>query len=97
MEWAVTEAARLPLSVRMLLEAHRRLLSGVRGARRRPGEFRTIQNWIGRPGSTLADASFVPPPAGEITGAIADWERFANEEPDIREQSGVDSVALFGC
>jgi Fic family protein len=83
MEWAVTEAARLPLSVRMLLETHRRLLSGVRGAQRRPGELRTTQNWIGQPGATLASASFVPPPPGEIAAALTDWERFANEDRDM--------------
>ncbi|HEV7494078.1 Fic family protein [Baekduia sp.] len=83
MEWAVTEAPRLPLSNRMLLETHRRLLSGVRGAERRPGEFRTTQNWIGPPGSTLQNASFVPPPPDALAEALADWERFANEEPDM--------------
>jgi Fic family protein len=83
MEWAMAEAPRLPVSSRMLLETHRRLLSGVRGGGRRPGEFRTTQNWIGRPGSTLASASFVPPPPAEIAAALADWERFANEEPDM--------------
>jgi Fic family protein len=83
LEWAVTEAPRLPLSNRMLLKIHRRLLHGVRGTERRPGEFRTTQNWIGRPGSTLATASFVPPPPGELGDALADWERFANERPDM--------------
>ena len=56
MEWAVTQAPSLPISNRMLLETHRRLLSGVRGAERRPGEFRSTQNWIGSPGSTLETA-----------------------------------------
>lgn len=83
LEWAVTEAPRLPLSNRMLLETHRRLLHGVRGAERRPGEFRTTQNWIGRPASTLATAIFVPPPPEELADALADWERFANEESDM--------------
>lgn len=83
MEWAITEAPRLPISNRMLLEAHRRLLSGVRGAERRPGEIRTTQNWIGRPGSTIANADFVPPPPDVIADALADWERFANEEPEM--------------
>lgn len=83
LEWAVTEAPRLPLSNRMLLETHRRLLHGVRGAERRPGEFRTTQNWIGRPGSTVETAGFVPPPPDELAPALADWERFANEEPDM--------------
>ena len=80
MEWAVTQAPQLPLSIRMLLETHRRLLSGVRGAERRPGEFRTTQNWIGRPGSNLATASFVPPPPEALAESLADWERFVNED-----------------
>jgi len=83
MEWAVSAAARLPLSNRVLLETHRRLLHGVRGAARRPGEFRSTQNWIGRPGSTVETASFVPPPPDEVATALADWERFANEQPDM--------------
>ncbi len=83
MEWALTEGTALPLSNRLLLEMHRRLLSGVRGTQRRPGEYRTTQNWIGRPGSTLNTASFVPPPPGALADALADWERFANEEPDM--------------
>ena len=83
MEWAVNEAPRLPISNRMLLETHRRLLNGVRGAERRPGEFRSTQNWIGRPGSTIENASFVPPPADALAPALADWERFANTQPDM--------------
>jgi Fic family protein len=83
MEWAVAEAPRLPISNRMLLEAHRLLLRGVRGAARRPGEFRTTQNWIGPPGSTLESASFVPPPPEVLADALADWEQFANEEPEM--------------
>lgn len=83
MEWAVTAATKLPLSSRLLLETHRRLLHGVRGADRRPGEYRATQNWIGRPGSDLRTAGFVPPPADELVEAMADWERFANESPEM--------------
>ncbi|MGC9220360.1 MAG: Fic family protein [Solirubrobacteraceae bacterium] len=83
MEWAVTQAPTLPISNRMLLETHRRLLSGVRGAERRPGEFRSTQNWIGQPGSTLETAGFVPPPPDVLADALADWERFANEQPEM--------------
>ncbi|MBF6619489.1 MAG: Fic family protein [Patulibacter sp.] len=83
MEWAVTAAPQLPISVRMLLETHRRLLNGVRGADRRPGEFRTTQNWIGAPGSSIETASFVPPPPDTLAEALADWERFANETPEM--------------
>ncbi|MEY3659385.1 MAG: hypothetical protein RLZZ169_210 [Pseudomonadota bacterium] len=64
----------LPISVRMLCEAHRLLLDGVRGAGKQPGELRRSQNWIGgtRPGS----AAFVPPPPQEVADLLANLERF---------------------
>ena len=64
----------LPMSVRMLCEAHRLLLDGVRGAGKQPGELRRSQNWIGgtRPGS----AAFVPPPPQEVADLLANLERF---------------------
>lgn len=83
MEWALTELHRLPLGIRMLIEMHRRLLQGVRGSERRPGEFRTTQNWIGEPGSTIESASFVPPPPDVLQDSLADWERFANEDVEM--------------
>src|SRR5262245_37364007 len=54
--------AELPLSLRLIREIHERLMRGVRGGSKTPGEFRRSQNWIGPPGSTLANAMFVPPP-----------------------------------
>ena len=53
---------KLPLSLWLLREAHGILLSGVRGGAATPGEFRTMQNWIGSPGALLDGASHVPPP-----------------------------------
>lgn len=61
----------LPLSIRLLNETHRRLMRGVRGAEKRPGEVRKSQNWIG--GSRPANALYVPPPPhvlGELLGAF---------------------------
>ena len=70
-----------PMSVRLLREMHERLLSGVRGRHRRPGELRSSPVWIG--GSTLGDAVFVPPPPDEMQVALSDLERFlhANDLP----------------
>ena len=83
MRWALAERKRLPISSRMLCELHRRLMAGVRGRERAPGELRKTQNWIGAPNSTVETAEFVPPPASELASLLTDWERFANEEPDM--------------
>ena len=81
MDHAVAALARLPISARLVRETHAVLLAGVRGAHQRPGEFRTSQNWLGAPGSTIETASFVPPPPEALVGAFDDWERFVNEAP----------------
>lgn len=73
----------LPISSRLLREMHRRLMAGVRGRDLSPGEFRTTQNWIGPPGSTIESAPFVPPPPSELPELLSDWERFAHEEPEM--------------
>ena len=50
-----------PLSLRLIREMHELLMSGVRGEHSTPGEFRRTQNWIGSPGCTLNEATYVPP------------------------------------
>ncbi len=67
----------LPISVRLLCDAHRRLLDGARGAGKQPGELRRSQNWIGgtRPGNAL----FVPPPPERVDELLADMERFIHD------------------
>jgi Fic family protein len=60
----------LPLSLRLIRELHTVLLDGVRGSYQNPGEFRTIQNQIGRP------ARFVPPPPHEMQQALQDFEQY---------------------
>ena len=69
----------LPLCVRLVRELHGKLMEGVRGQNAAPGVFRTTQNWIGKPGSTLATANFIPPPPGEVEPCLAAWEKFLHE------------------
>ena len=74
--YARTELAgknRLPICMRLLNEAHRRLMRGVRGAAKQPGEVRRSQNWIG--GSRPGNAAYVPPPVAALPDLLGDLER----------------------
>ena len=80
----------LPLSVRLLCDAHRLLLDGARGAGKQPGELRRTQNWIG--GTRPGNAAFVPPPPEQVPALLADLERFIHDpEPTL---SALARVAL---
>lgn len=69
----------LPLSLRLLCEIHGELMHNVRGGEKTPGAFRTSQNWIGPAGSSLATASFVPPPPHELMNTLGDLEKFLHD------------------
>lgn len=83
MNLGLERLAELPVSVRLIKAIHGRLLAGVRGARLTPGELRQSQNWIGPGGSTIADATFVPPPPDEVPRALGDLETFLHAEDDL--------------
>lgn len=68
-----------PLSLRLIRETHRILLSGGRSRNKAPGEFRRSQNWIG--GSRPGNASFVPPPQERLAELMGQLERFLNNDP----------------
>jgi Fic family protein len=83
LEHALGRLDELPISQRLIREAHRILMTGVashRGAQIVPGEFRTDQNWIGA--RLIANARFVPPPPQEVPAAISDLEKYINDPND---------------
>lgn len=63
--------SELPLSLRLIRDMHRVLLTGVRGQERAPGEFRRVQVAIG----TTAERRFVPPPVSELAGCLDAFEK----------------------
>ncbi len=70
----------LPFSTRLLNLIHERLLEGVRGQGKYPGELKRTQNWIGPSGCNLREATYVPPPPHETAGLMSDLEKFYHFE-----------------
>lgn len=71
----------LPLCTRLLCEAHKRLMKGVRGANKQPGEIRRSQNWIG--GTRPGNARFVPPPADVVPDAMAALDKWMHADDPL--------------
>jgi Fic family protein len=69
-----------PLSNRLIRELHEVLMRRGRGVEKQPGEFRSVQNWLG--GATPAQAVFVPPPPDRVQDCMASLERFLHDEPE---------------
>ncbi len=85
MEWAMKGLKELPFSSRLICGAHKRLMQGVRGEKKHPGDFRESQNWIG--GSSINNATFVPPNYTTLNELMSDLDNFINNEniilPDL--------------
>ncbi len=89
---AIVQMEEIPLSQRLLRDAHKTLMRGVRGQNKAPGEYRRIPNdtWIGPPGSPIEEARFIPCPVEELPTAMSKWEYYTHEEaPDSLVQLAV--------
>ena len=65
-----------PIRLSFVRELHRTLMDSVRGQDKTPGEFRKDQNWIGKLGCTIEEATFVPPSPLILTEHLEAWERY---------------------
>lgn len=68
----------LPVSLRLLNEAHKRLMRGVRGGSKQPGEIRRSQNWVG--GSRPGNAVYVPPPPEKLPELLSSFEKYIHAD-----------------
>jgi Fic family protein len=83
LDYGLERLKTLPISLRLIRELHEKLMQGVRGGNLTPGEFRRTQNWIGPAGSTIINATYVPPPVDEMNQALSDLEKFIHVSTDI--------------
>jgi Fic family protein len=83
LEYGLRRLNKLPISLRLIREIHKKLMAGVRGEHRTPGEFRQSQNWIGPSGCTLLDATYVPPPVPEMLEALDSLEKYFHVESEL--------------
>ncbi|MCC7409977.1 MAG: Fic family protein [Phycisphaeraceae bacterium] len=77
----LARAKGLPLSMRLLCQAHKRLMKGARGSGKQPGQVRRSQNWIG--GSRPGNARFVPPPPDALAGALSALEKWIHVQDPL--------------
>lgn len=80
--YAIEHLETLPLCNRLIREIHSKLMQGVRGQDKNPGEFRTSQNWIGASNCSLKDARYIPPNKEDMLIAMSELEKFMNENED---------------
>lgn len=90
--YAFKRLSDLPLCMRLIKETHEVLLSNIRGEEKMLGEFRKSQNWIGHAGSTLKNASFIPPAPSEMDICLNDLEKYMHEDSTI---SNLIKIALI--
>lgn len=79
MNYGLERLGELPISLRLMREIHRVLLTKGRGNQGEPGQFRRSQNWVG--GSRPGNAFFVPPPADHLLDCLGPLEKFLHDQP----------------
>jgi len=72
-----------PLSLRLIKIIHKELIQGTRGDLSNIGEFRKVQNWIGKKGASIYEADFIPPPISIVPNAMSDLEKFLHLKDKI--------------
>ncbi len=70
------ELAERPISLSLVRQMHRILMDNVRGQIKTPGEFRKEQNWIGRPGCKIEEATFIPPGPLQLQDHLLAWQSY---------------------
>ena len=84
MRQAILYLKKRPVCLDLLTKVHGALMEGVRGQEKGRGRFRKVQNWIGRSGSTLETAKFVPPEPVAMMESLRNWEKHVHFDEQDR-------------
>ncbi|KAF1073552.1 Fic family protein [Methanogenium sp. MK-MG] len=79
-QMATSELEIRHLYIPVIKSLHKKLLDGVRGKNKEPGEVRSWQNWIGPPGCSIEEATYVPPPPVLVWEYLNNWEEYLDSE-----------------
>ena len=88
---AQKELRTRPFSLNLLLKLHKVLMMSVRGHNKAPGEFRRIQNYLGRLGASIEEATFIPPTPDRLRSGLDNWERYYH----VDEKDALVQLALI--
>ncbi|KKU54724.1 MAG: putative cell division protein (Fic family) [Candidatus Moranbacteria bacterium GW2011_GWE2_47_10] len=69
-----------PLSENLIKDLHKILLDSVRGQNKAPGEFRKIQVFVGKRGTSIEYARFIPPSPQYVPELFSDFEKYIHSE-----------------
>ncbi len=89
---AIDMLKKVPLSQRLVRDAHEVLMQGVRGYNKAPGKYRRLPDscWIGPPGSTIETARYVPCRVEELNSAMDAMESYMHAgAPDTLVQLAI--------
>jgi len=90
MSFAIDWLKERPITLNMIRQSHALLLDSVRGETKNPGEFRKTQNWIGKFGTLIEEATYIPPDPVVLRDCLENFEKYLlYEEKDILVQMAV--------
>jgi len=84
MRRAVDELKKRPISLNMLIDMHSVLLDSVRGHNKGRGKFRTVQNWIGAPGTPVENATYIPAEPLHLMEHLSNFEKYIHYDEEDR-------------
>lgn len=76
MKHALVWLKKKPITLNLIKELHEILLDSVRGRDKGRGRFRMVQNWIGKPGATMEQATYIPPDPNYLMEHLSTLEKY---------------------